>query len=640
MPKNKAAIIYVLLAVAAFASFWQVNHSGFIDLDDKTYVTENMHVRNGLTAEGALWGFGTGRAANWHPLTWMSHMLDVELFGLDPHRHHLINLLFHVANSLLLFFVLHVMTKGLWQSAFVAALFALHPLHVESVAWVAERKDVLSTLFWLLTMASYFYYVQRPKAQRYVLVLVFFACGLMAKPMLVTLPFVLLILDYWPLNRLRRETLPEARQTKPVESANPGKQRTKTGKKKQASREERTRTAEPVPSASSSLSWKGVLSLAWEKVPLFALSMVSSIVTFLVQQKGGAVGSAESFPLVARIENALVSYVVYIGKMFWPTDLAVFYPHPGSWPVWQVLGAGLFLAVVTWAALRTARRSPYVIAGWLWYLGTLVPVIGLVQVGQQARADRYTYVPLIGLFIIVSWGIPALVKKWRHGRKVLAACATVVLSCFFIVTWTQVGYWRDDFTLFGHAVTVVDDNHSAYCSRGNVYAAEGRHRQAIRDYDEAIRIKPGHSMYYHNRGSAYAALGDQRRAIEDYDKAITIEPRSSVLYNSRGNAYARLGVPKQAIEDYGRAIAIEPSYAWAYANRGSVYGALGDYDHAMEDFNRAIALDPQLVLAYRNRGQLNRALGNGVKAYEDLKTAASLGDEASRALLRDQGVRW
>ncbi len=521
MSKNKQILmIYILLTIATLAVFWQVNNGEFIFFDDPDYVTENNHVQNGITLEGIRWAFTTGHAANWHPLTWISHMLDVQLFGLQPRGHHLTNLFFHIANTLLLFFVLLRMTKARWQSAFVAALFALHPLHVESVAWVAERKDVLSAFFWMLTMGAYCYYVERPGLQRYLIVVVFFVLGLIAKPMLVTLPFVLLLLDYWPLQRFQQNKSDQKFSTAVNKSVSGEKQKGKSRKKHTV--EEEVIVEKP---ADSKSQWALIRPLLWEKIPLFALAVLSSIVTYLVQQQGGMVKSFERFPLSVRIENAFVSYVTYIGKTIWPNDLAAIYPHPESLPAWQVIGAVLILIAVTITVIWKARRIPYLAVGWLWYAGTLVPVIGLVQVGLQARADRYTYLPLIGLFIMTAWGISEFLKNWQYQKKVLFASSTVVLLCLCIVTWTQVRYWQNSITLLEHALNATHNNYIAYYNRGLAYEHLGNHRQAIEDYDKSIEINPNfHVRAYYNRGLAYTMLGNYPQAIEDYNKAIEIYP--------------------------------------------------------------------------------------------------------------------
>jgi len=703
MPDHKIPMICIFLIVATVLAFWQVNRCDFVGYDDTKYVTDNSHIQHGLTMKGIRWALTTGHEANWHPLTWISHMLDVQLFGLNPHRHHLTSLLFHIANVLLLFFVLHRMTKALWQSAFVAALFALHPLHVESVAWVAERKDVLSTFFWILTMGAYCSYVERPGPRRYVPVLIFFALGLMAKPMLVTLPFVLLLLDYWPLGRLEKKAA-EKTQTKTGKPIPPDKRIGEYGGKNVAiPQEEETKGPGDAEYRRASIA-----SLFWEKIPLFVLTILSSVVTYIVQQKGGAVASVEKFPLGVRAENVFVSYITYFGKTIWPNNLSVFYPYDRLPASWQVLGAVVFFVAMTSAVIWAAKRFPYLTVGWLWYAGTLVPVIGLVQVGAQARADRYTYVPLIGLFIMAAWVVPEVLAKWRYRRKVLVALSALTLSYFFVLTWTQVEYWQNSLTLFGHALKVTDNNYIAYYNRGNAYAALGNQERAIEDYERALKINPQYAVVYSNRGSLYFKLGNYKQAIEDYDKAIEINPKLASAYNNRGNtygalgnyrqaitdydkaieidpkleeahynrgnAYEVLGSQKQAIMDYDKAIEINPASAVAYYNRGFAYAALGnyrqaitDYDKAIEinpklaevrnnrgfayaalgnykqaitDYDKAIEINPRLALAYRNRAVLYDSLGNERQAYEDLKRAAVLGDEAARNFFRSQGMSW
>jgi tetratricopeptide (TPR) repeat protein len=555
MSKNKQIRLFcIFLTIATLLVFWQVNNCDFINYDDTIYITKNNHVQNGITIEGIQWAFTTGHTGNWHPLTWLSHMLDVQLFGLEPGWHHLTNLVFHIANALLLFLVLYRMTKAQWESAFVAALFALHPLHVESVAWVAERKDVLSTFFWILTMGAYCYYVERPNFQRYLVVVLFFALGLMAKPMLVTLPFVLLLLDYWPLKRFYQN---------------------KSDQKIDTATDSRHRLALIRP-------------LLWEKIPLFVLTALTCIVTYIVQKKIGAVLSL--LPLGARISNAFVSYNAYIGKTIWPNDLAVLYPYPALLPAWQAVGAAFLLIVVTIAVIWKARKMPYVMVGWLWYAGTLVPVIGIVQVGLQARADRYTYLPLIGLFIMATWGISELSKKWRYRKKVLFTLSTVILLCLSIVTWTQIPYWKNSITLNEHALNVTADNYIAYNNCGTAYLNLGNYRQAIVDYNKAIEIRPKYTDAYYNRGISYWHLGNKMQAIRDFDSAIEINPNYAEIYYGRGNVYAALGNYRQAIRDFDKAIEINPKYAGIYYNRGNVYVALGNYGQAIDDMKTAARL--------------------------------------------------
>src|SRR5208282_984042 len=410
MPHRRWKIIACLfLVVATLAAYGDLRNHQFINYDDDRYVTDNPPVQNGLTLKGVSWAFTTLHGDLWIPLTWLSFMVDSQLFGLHPGGFLLTNLLFHIANALLLFLWLLYLTRTLGCSFLVAALFALHPLHVESVAWATERKDVLSTFFWLLTMWAYVWYAERPRLGRYLLILVCFSLGLMAKPMLVTLPFVLLLLDYWPLGRL------------PLKG--PG-----------------LAAASPKPGPGVTLK-----RLVWEKSPLLVISALSSVVTFYAKKEAGAILTLHTLPIPNRLANAMVAYVSYLGKMFWPAHLAVLYPLPRhNLPIWQPLAAGLALAVLSLLALRQARRHPYLPVGWLWYLGTLLPVIGLVQVGKQALvADRFTYVPLIGLFIIVVYGMAELTARWRAPRFLLPVGAGVVLSALMICTWVQVGYWRD-----------------------------------------------------------------------------------------------------------------------------------------------------------------------------------------------------
>jgi len=628
-------LIYIFLTAATLIAFWQVNHCDFTVYDDGGYVTKNGHIRDAITVEGIRWAFTTGYAANWHPLTWISHMLDVQLFGLNPRWHHLINLFFHIANTLLLFVVFNRMTKALWRSAFVAALFALHPLHVQSVAWVAGRKDVLSTFFWMLTMGAYCHYVERPVLQRYLPVFLFFVLGLMAKPMIVTLPFVLLLLDYWPLKRFERKKSPHEIYTEVNKPLFGDKRKGKSKKKHTVNGE--AKAEEP---ADYKYQWALIRPLFWEKIPLVSLLALSSIVTYIVQQEGGAIRSIAAFPLSVRIANAFVSYIIYIGKMFWPVNLAVFYPHPGLWPHWQIIGAVLLLVAVTLIVIRMAKRFAYLATGWFWYAGTLVPVIGLVQVGSQARADRYTYIPLIGLFIMAAWGIPELLKGWRYRRETLFLSSALCLSCLFIATWTQVGYWRNSITLFEHTLKVTDRNSTAYNILGNAYSDFHNYRKAIGDYDKAIEINPKYAEAYYNRGTAYWRLGNSQQAIGDYGKAIEINPKYAEAYNNRGIAYGSLGSYNHAIEDCDKAIALNPQMVETYNNRALAYVGLGKYKQAIEDCDKAIALDRKHPDAYNNRAVAYGSLGNPRQAIEDLKTAARLGHEGAQNFLRGQGINW
>ncbi|MGA2228405.1 MAG: tetratricopeptide repeat protein [Syntrophobacteraceae bacterium] len=636
MLRNKQLLpVYLFLTVAALIAFWQVNQCDFISYDDPTYVTENMHIGHGITMETIRWAFTTYYASNWHPLTWMSHMLDVQLFGLNPRWHHLINLFFHITNTLLLFFIFHRMTKAPWKSAFVAALFALHPLHVESVAWVAERKDVLSTFFWMITMVAYIHYVEHPRLKNYLAVLIFFVLGLMAKPMLVTLPFVLLLLDYWPLQRFGLKTSAQKILTEINQPASANTRKGKSGGKHTV--QARVKEEEP---ADHKYQRALIYPLLLEKIPFFALTALSCMVTYVAQKNGGSVVSLEVIEPVVRIANASVSYIIYIGKTFWPNNLAVYYPYPGLWPLWQVFGAALLLIAVTFVAIWQAERLPYLAFGWLWFAGTLVPVIGIVQVGGQAMADRYTYIPLIGLFIVAAWGIPELLQKWRYRKEALIALSVLILAGLFFVTWRQVGYWNNSIALYDHALSVTGPNDAILNNRGVAYGQSGNLMHAISDYDRAIEINPGNVEIYNNRGITYGKLGNHRQAIEDFDRATKLNPEYEEALFNRGIAHDKLSFHRQAIEDFDRVIKINPTHVEACFNRGVAYGELGNHRQAIEDFDRVIGIDPEDGRAYFNRAVAFGELGNRSRAIEDLKTAARLNNEDAKNFLRSEGIRW
>ena len=566
-------LLCMFLVLATLTVYWQAGSYEFVNFDDDAYVTENHHVHKGLTRESFIWAFTATDEANWHPLTWLSHMLDFELYGLNPAGHHLTNVLLHSASTVLLFLVLLGMTGSRWRSAFVAALFALHPLHVESVAWVAERKDVLSTLFWILTLWAYLGYVQRPSVRRYLLILLLFALGLMAKPMLVTLPFVLLLLDYWPLKRIEIGQsaigLPAASQPSTI-AEKPGAQ---------------------------------AFRLLLEKTPLFVLAAVSAFVTFVVQKSWGAVGALEVYPIKIRVANALVSYVSYMVKMIWPQNLAVFYPHPGqSLPMWQAAAAGLLLLLLSIAVIRAGRRQPYLPVGWFWYLGTLVPVIGLVQVGAQAMADRYTYVPLIGLFIMAAWGVPELLAKYRFQRTVLATLATILLVTLTVVSKRQMRHWQNSLTLFQQAVEVTADNYVAHDSLGNALAQQGMLDQAIVHYRESLRIKPNLVNTHNNLGVALLQQGEINRAMAQYYQALRLKPDSAETHNNLGVALFTVGQLDQAIGHYLTAIKLDPNFGKAYNNLGNVLARKGKLDEAISQYSRALELKPNYPEAHNNLG--------------------------------------
>ena len=592
----------MFLVLATLTVYWQVGNYEFVNLDDDQYIVENSHVQKGLTSESVTWAFTTNHMANWHPLTWLSHMLDFQLYGLNPKGHHLANVVFHLLNTLLLFLVLQRMTGGLWRSGLVAALFALHPLHVESVAWVAERKDVLSTLFWILTLWAYLGYVKRPGVKRYLLTLVPFALGLMAKPMLVTLPFVMLLLDYWPLERI------------------------------QLGQSFLGHTGQSHPSIIAKKPRTQVFRLLMEKTPFFALAAVSSVVTFIVQKSGGAVVALEVYPLNIRIANAMLAYVSYIVKMIWPQNLAVFYPHLGqSLPMWQAVLAGLMLAVISVLVIRVGRRYPYLPVGWLWYVGTLVPVIGLVQVGAQAMADRYTYVPLIGLFIMVAWGVPDLVGSWRYAKPALTVAAASLLVALMVCTSFQVKHWKNSLSLFEHALRVTINNSQIHNNLANVLTQKGMLQEAITHYTKALEISPNYADAHTNLGVALAKQGRLEDAIKHYSAALRIKPKSPETHNNLGVALYSQGDVLGAIENYMTAVQLKPDYAEAHNNLGNGLAQQGRLAEAKVHYAKALTIRADYPEAHNNLGVALARQGKFHEAINHFTEALRLKDDYAQA---------
>jgi tetratricopeptide (TPR) repeat protein len=534
-------------------------HGFAIDVDE--YIAHNPHVSDGLSARGVAETLTLVHAHNWHPLTWVSHMTDVELYGLNPGGHHLTNLLFHVANSLLLLLVLWKITGRVWPTAFVAGLFALHPLHVESVAWVLERKDVLSTLFLLLTLWAYARYTKRPGWKRYLLPLLFFVLGLMSKPMLVTLPFVLLLLDYWPLGRMGVAT--------------------------------------------------GTGRVLWEKVPFLLFGFVVSAIAYIAQ--GEAVASMERVTLGDRIANALVSYVAYVRDMLWPGSLAFYYPFPEVIQPWRVAGSALLVIAVTALCLLAGRKYRFLTVGWLWYVGTLVPVIGLVQIGSQTRADRYTYVPLIGLFIMIAWGMPELLRRWRQQKLMLAACAAIVLLVLAAVTRIQVGYWKNTITLLQRSVSVTSDNYFAHYNLGNHFKRGGRLDEAIRHYRLAVKIRPLAADAHYNLANTYKLQGRLEEAAEGYGETLRIEPDYAGALHGLGSIRLGQGRFEEATSLLLRAARLQPN-AEILTDLGIVLLSRNRVDEAVGYFLEALRLQPDAVrhnglgVALMQQGELEQAI--------------------------------
>jgi len=625
--------ICLLLVIATLAVYWQVRGHDFVNYDDNVYVSENYNINKGLNAKNISWAFTTGYASNWHPLTWLSHMVDIELYGINPGAHHLSSVIFHIANSLLLFLVLRRMTGNLWSSAFVAALFALHPLHVESVAWVSERKDVLSTFFWILTMGAYALYAENPKWHSYLITLLFFVLGLMSKPMVITLPFVLLLLDFWPLGRIWELGIRTPSQGGILEEPI---SETRTP--------QRGNFEEPISETISNFKFRisSFEFLLLEKIPFFIFVAASGVVTFFVQQKGGAVASVEKYSLGIRIGNALISYASYIGKMIWPSDLSGFYPHPGTdLSLWQAACAGLLLICVSAAVIRTVKIYPYLIVGWLWYLGTLIPVIGLVQVGAQAMADRYTYVPLIGLFIMIGWGIPDLLRKWPGAKQLEKHSVFFVLpmSVLLILTtlsWMQTGYWKNSLTFFKHMLDVSPDSSKARDGIGLALANRGKTAEAILHYREALRIRPDYSIAHNNLGQALLIQGHIQEAITHFEAALKAKQIRAKAHNNMGTAMAMQGRTAEAMKHFQKAADIRPDHANAYYNIAKLLKNQGKIPEAVQHLQKALSVNPRFADAHYNLANILTGQGKKQEAIahfqqvlllkpEDAETHARLG---------------
>ena len=592
---SKRIVLTCLALILACAVIYApVRHFGFMtSWDDSDYVTDNAYVSQGLTSQGVAWAFTSMAASNWHPLTWLSHMLDVQLFGMDPGPQHVVNLLFHILNTLLLFGLLHRATGAWGRSAFVAGLFAVHPLHVESVAWIAERKDVLSAFLWLLAMWAYVSYARRPRVSQYLIVALLFGLGLLAKPMLVTLPFALLLLDFWPLRRVKFE-----------------------GDGWAALRGR----------------WRDVSRLVREKAPLMILAAASCIVTFSAQQRGGAVVTAAS--LSARLGNAAVSYVAYIGKMLWPLHLAAFYPAR-LLSVWSVsAGVGLLIGI-TILAVRAGQRRGFFLAGWLWYVGTLVPVIGIVQVGGQAMADRYTYIPSIGLFLIAAWGLPELLHGWRQRSVALSVAAVGALAVFAGLARAQVPYWSDGVALWRHALEATEDNPVANNNLGGLLLKQGQETQAIPYLAEALRVRPNYPEALNFMGMALMYQGQLDRAASYFNEALRVRPASPLAQDNLGAALMFQGKLDEAAPHVAEALRLRPDFADAHENMGRILAGRGQFDAAIDEYREALRLNPARADAQNDLGTVLARQGRIDEAIEHFADALRVQpgfEDASRNL--------
>jgi len=545
MPEQNHRYHYLLISIclvaAIIAVYWPVYKFDFVKYDDDVYVTNNVNIQSGLNFKSLHWAFISGDASNWHPVTWLSLMIDYQLFKDWAGGYHLINVLFHILNALLLFYLLRQMTNALWPSAFVAAAFALHPLHVESVAWIAERKDVLSTFFWLLTMWAYARYVESPKLKWYLTAFVLFVLGLMSKPMLVTLPFVLLLLDYWPLER------------------------------------------------------KISRRLLIEKIPFFICSFISCIVTFFVQRNSGAMTDIEIYGTGTRIGNILVSYTAYIAKMIWPDRLAVLYPYPAAGlQTVKIIISALLLALISIYFIYMGKRYKFMITGWLWYLGTLVPVIGLIQVGMQSMADRYTYIPLTGLFIIIAWSAAEFVPRQRY--KILVLPVIILLAASGITAFRQLGYWKNSQTLYEHTLQATENNYIIYENYIAYLNGIGRLDDVIKLSYERLKIKHNTVKIYNNLGSALLRAGRTDEAVESFKLAIKCKPDFIPAYNNLAIALCAQSKYEEAVTYFEQAIQIKPDFVDAYLNLAIAFNEMGKFNKAVELCNRVLEFEPNNII--------------------------------------------
>jgi len=595
----------LLLIIVTVALYSPVRHHDFINFDDGGYVYENKHVQNGFTLDSIKWAFTLVKSdeiSYWHPVTWLSHMLDCQLFGIDPGWHHLSNLFYHMINVLLLFLVLFRMTGALWKSAAVAALFALHPVNVDSVAWISERKNLLSTTFWILTMLAYVRYASQPSVWRYLVVMIVFALGLMAKPMLVTLPCALLLLDFWPLGRfewfqknwLNKEAVPA--------------------------------------SGCPAFQMAPVSRLIKEKIPLLILSFGAICLSFLSLQKNSQILNELYHPFSLRIENSLVSYFHYIWHLIWPADLAILYPFPKAIPLWQPIAAALALIFITLFVIGYSKKKPYLATGWFWYVGTLTPVIGIIQGGLWPQiADRWAYVPYVGVFIILAWGVTDIFSRFRLKHLISAVLALIILIIFSVTTSGQLKYWQNTYTLFQHALNVTRDNYFAHLQVGRYFSRENDLANAMRHFQKALDIFPDYADAHESMGDEYVALKDYKNALLHYQKTALFAPSDGNLSNKIGNLFASLKDYDQAIRHYRDAIAINSKEPTAYNNLGTAYYFTGQLDQATQNFQKAIEIKPDYTETYYNLGLVETRTGNLDKALEYFKKSVELNPDYAEA---------
>jgi len=579
----KVNLIAIGLVVLVVWAFWPSVSNGFVNLDDPLYVCENVHVLSGVTWQGIGWAFTSLDGGFWHPLTWLSLMLDCQMFGLRAGGHHLVSLLLHAATTLLVFLAFRRMTCATWRSAAVALMFALHPLHVESVAWVSDRKDVLSAFFWMLALLMYVHCAQKPRTTSpqsldenhksilhipsfgfYLLSLFFFVCALMSKATVLTLPLILLLLDWWPLRR------------------------------------------------SQVLSLRHLLL---EKVPFLGAGAIAALISVYGQKQLGALAGVTQFPVGDRIANAALSYARYLAQTFWPVDLAAYYPYPASFPLGSVVGAALLGLTASAVLLWAARQRPYLAVGWLWYVVTLLPVIGLVQIGGHSRADRYTYVPLIGLFLLVVWAAHDYTKRWRYQVVILSSIAVLLVSVCLVLTRRQIGYWKESETLLRHAIAVTRDNFMAQNNLGVALTKQGQLDEAVTRLREAIRLAPTYAEAYNNLGAALAMQGRLDEAIAHLQESLRLKPHYAPAHNDLGAALGRQGRLDEAIDHLQEAIRLVPDFADARCNLADALAGKGRVDEAITQYQQAIQLNfnhpdthNHLGIALSSKGRLDEAI--------------------------------
>lgn len=546
MNKKYKYLIVIALILAAFITFGRIVENDFINFDDNESIFDNNNIKSGITLQSIQWAFTSLNVFYWQPFTWLSHMLDWSLFGANASGHHLVSLLLHTGAVVLLFLFLSKMTGNLWSSAFAAMIFALHPLRVESVAWATERKDVLSMFFGMACLYVYAFYAEKKKLSLYLLCVFLFAFALMSKPVMVTLPFVMILLDYWPLKRLMMS--PDANKL-----SGPVKE------------------------------------IILEKFPLIVFSIASGILTIISLHGVGSVPSFEHLSFYTRITHVTISYAAYLGKIFYPVNLAVFYPYDYSFVWWKFGFSVILLVFITLAAIYHVRKLPFLFVGWFWYLGTMIPLVGLIQAGP-AMADRHTYLPSIGIAIIISWGLPVLLPHTNLSRKILLPAGIAVLATLAFLTWKQCGYWKNSIELFSHTIHVTGNNPVAHNNRGVAYAKLDRDQQAIKDFNEAVRLQENYALAYNNRGISYAKLGQYQKAFGDFHKAILLQPDNFLAYINSGTTYVKTGHYQNAIGNFDQAIRLKPDYAEAYLMRGTSYFLLEKYERGCFDARKACEL--------------------------------------------------